>query len=100
LEFGVQPVGMVALGIGGVLVKPSGLADALAQIFREVADAAASFLGATQDSLDMNLGTEADDVRWLGQFSQACSQVGNGVLVSGSAKVFARGSQTGSRSPL
>jgi hypothetical protein len=29
LEFGVQPVDVVALGVSGVLTKPGGLADAL-----------------------------------------------------------------------
>jgi hypothetical protein len=67
LEFGVQPVGMVALGIGGVLVKPSGLADALAQIFGEVSDVAAGFFGAAQDALGVDLGAEADDVGGLGE---------------------------------
>jgi hypothetical protein len=28
-EFGVQPVGVIALGVGGVLVESGGLADAL-----------------------------------------------------------------------
>jgi hypothetical protein len=33
-EFGAQSVGVVALGVGGVLVEPGGLADVLGQILR------------------------------------------------------------------
>ena len=67
LQFGMQPPGMVALGVGGVLTESGGLPDALGQIFREITDVATSFLGAPQDALDMHLGAEPDHVRGLGQ---------------------------------
>jgi hypothetical protein len=34
-EFGVEAVGVVALGVGSVLAEPGGLADALGQILRD-----------------------------------------------------------------
>jgi hypothetical protein len=66
LEFGVQAVGVVAVGVGGVLAEPGRLAYRLRQIFREVSDVAACFFGAAQDSLDVYLGPEPDHVRGLG----------------------------------
>jgi len=58
---------MVAVRVGGVLGEPGGLSDALGQVFREVADVATGFLGATQDALDMYLRPEPDDVCRFGQ---------------------------------
>ena len=63
----MQSPGVVALRVGGVLVEPSGLPDAFGQVFREVADVATGFLGATQDALDMYLRPEPDDVCRFGQ---------------------------------
>jgi hypothetical protein len=64
-EFGVEPVGVVALGVGGVLAEPGRLTHRFRQIFREVSDVAACFFGAAQDSLDVHLGPEPDHVRGL-----------------------------------
>ena len=46
LEFSVEPPGVVALGVGGVLAEPGGLPHAFGEVFREVADVTASLLGA------------------------------------------------------
>ena len=35
-EFGVEPMGMVALGVGGVLPEPGGLSYRFGQIFSEI----------------------------------------------------------------
>ena len=63
----MQPPDVIALGVGGVLTKSSGLPDGFGQIFREVADVPTSFFSATQDALDVHLGSEPDDVRGVGQ---------------------------------
>ena len=68
LQFGVQPPGVITVGVGGVLSEPGGLADAFGQIFCEVADVAAGFFGAAEDSFDVYLRAEPDDVRGFGQF--------------------------------
>ena len=60
----------------------------------------ARFSGAAQDAFDVHLGAEADDVGGFVSWSQACSQAGSGVPVSGSVNTLARVSQTGSRSSV
>ena len=95
----MQPVGVVAVGVGGVLVESGGLTDALGQIFREVADVAAGFFGAAEDALDVDLVPKRTTCAGSVRSSHAWSQVGSGVPVSGSVKALARVSQTGSRSP-
>ena len=84
-QFGVQPVGVVAVGVGGVLTESGGLPDAFCQIFCEVSDVAAGFFGAAQDAFDVHLGAEADDVGGFGQLltglvpgRQWCAGVGVG----------------------
>jgi hypothetical protein len=96
----VQPAGVVAVRVGGVLGESGGLSDALGQVFREVADVAAGFFGAAQDALDVHLFPESHDVSGLGQVLAGLSQVGSGVSVSGSVKALALVSQTGIRSSV
>jgi hypothetical protein len=59
-------VGVVALGIGDVLVEPGSLVYRFSQVFGEVADVAAGFFGAAQDSFDVHLLSESDDVGGFG----------------------------------
>jgi hypothetical protein len=59
-------VGVVALGIGDVLVEPGGLAYRFSQVFGEVADVAAGFLGAAEDAFDVHLLSKLDDVGGFG----------------------------------
>ena len=66
LEFGVQSPGVIALSIRRVFVEPGCLPDALGEIFREVADVSACFLGATRDALDVRLSPEPDDMGGYG----------------------------------
>jgi hypothetical protein len=61
-------VGVVAVGVGGVFVESGCLSHGFGEVFGEVADVAASFLGAAQDALDVHLCPEADDVGGFGQF--------------------------------
>jgi hypothetical protein len=68
LQFGVQPSGVVAVGVGGVLTESSGLPDAFGQIFCEVSDVATGLFGAPQNSLDVHLSTELDNVCGFDQF--------------------------------
>lgn len=96
----MQPCGVVTLPGGGVLSEPCGLIDRFRYVLSEVAGVAASFLGATQDSFDMDLGAEADDVRWFGQFFAGLLPGGQWCFSVWVVKVFARGSQIGSCSPL
>lgn len=81
----MQPVGMVAVGVGGVLTEASGLSDGFGEVFGEVADVSSGFFGAAQDSLDVYLFPEAHHVCGLGQFlaclfpgGQRCAGVGVG----------------------
>jgi hypothetical protein len=63
----VKPPGVVTLGVGGVLIEASGVPDTFGEVFREVADVAASFFSAAEDALDVHLGAEAHHMRGLGQ---------------------------------
>jgi hypothetical protein len=63
----VQPAGMVAVRVGGMLGEPGGLSNALGKIFREVADMAAGFFGPAEDALDVHLLAEPRHVSGLGQ---------------------------------
>ena len=81
----MEPVGVVAVGVGGGFVEPGGLAYRFRQIFCEVSDVAAGFFGAAQDALDVHLGPEPDHVRGLGEVlagliegGQRCAGVGVG----------------------
>jgi hypothetical protein len=49
-----------------MLVKPGGLADAFGQVLSEIADVAAGFFAAAQDSFGVNLLSEPDDMRGFG----------------------------------
>jgi hypothetical protein len=44
LEFGVQALEVIPLGVGGAFGEPSGVTDAFGQVFRQVADVAPGFL--------------------------------------------------------
>jgi hypothetical protein len=56
------------VGVGGVLTESSGLPDAFGQIFCEVSDVATGLFGAPQNSLDVHLSTELDNVCGFDQF--------------------------------
>jgi hypothetical protein len=81
----VEPPGVVAVGVGGVLVESGGLSDAFGEVFCEVADVASSFFGTAEDALDVYLRAEPDDVCGFGQLftrllpgRQRCPTVGVG----------------------
>jgi hypothetical protein len=61
-------VDVIPLGIGGMLAESSGLSYRFSEVFCEIADMAASLLGATENALDVDLRSESDDVSGFGEF--------------------------------
>jgi hypothetical protein len=98
-EFGVEAVGVVAVGVGGVFVEAGGVAYRFGQIFCEVSDVASCFFGAAEDAFDVDLLSEADDVGGFGEVLAGLVPARQGVPVWGSVKVLAWVSQTGRCSP-
>jgi hypothetical protein len=58
---------MVALGGGGVFVESGGLSHGFGEVFCEIANMAAGFLGAAQDAFDVHLCPKSDHVRGLSE---------------------------------
>jgi hypothetical protein len=92
-------VGVIALPVGGVLIEVGGLSDAFGEVFGEVADVSAGFFGAAEDSLDVHLGPEADNVGGFGQLCAGFLPGWQRYQSVGIGKALARVSHTGSRSP-
>jgi hypothetical protein len=63
----VEPVGVVAVGVGGVFVEAGGVSYRFGQIFGEVSDVASCFFGAAEDAFDVDLLPEVDDVGGFGE---------------------------------
>jgi hypothetical protein len=65
-EFVVESPCVIALGLGGVLAETGGPVDRFGYIFCEVANVPVCFLGAAEDSFDVYLCPESNDVRGFG----------------------------------
>jgi hypothetical protein len=91
---------MIPLPVGGVLIEPGGLSDTFGQVFREVTDVATSFLGATEDALDVHLGAEPDHVGGFGEVVARLLPRRQWLVSVGVGEGFGRMSQTGRRSPV
>jgi hypothetical protein len=68
LEFGMQPPSVIPQSIRHALAETSGLPNALGEVFREVANVTTGFLSTAENTLDVHLRPQTDD---MGRFCES-----------------------------